>query len=792
MRKLLLLVLLWGAAQAQIVPGRFIVQLEGEPALERGEGVKIAGRGQVLHTLAERRTFVRMSQGPVRLAIERTSPRNRVIETLDTVLNGLIVETPGETLESLSRIPGVKRVFPVYATKLHLDRALAIHRVGEAWAQLGGLDFAGLGVKIAVIDTGIDKDHPGFQDPALPMPEGFPRANRPQDLQFTSNKVIVARSYSHLYGTPTDLGPRDRFGHGTAVAMVAAGVQHLSPIGLISGVAPKAWLGNYNVAIDAQGRLLSTDAIIKAFDDAVADGMEIINLSLGTELAPRPQDDLFGDVITAAVRAGVLVAISAGNEGDEPQTIGSPGVSLDAVTAGGYENDRRILPTVRAGAEEYEAVAGDGPQPAQPISVPLRDVAQLDNTGLACSALPENSLRDRIALIFRGQCTFEVKLTNARNAGARAAVVYSSEASPAPVRMATGSANLPAVMISFPDGRKLKTQLQANPDLPGTINFYGKVQTVEPGLYPFGSRGPNPDEGIKPDVIAVASNVFTAAPTQPGAPLGTSYTVIAGTSFASPLVAGALAVVRSFRPGLAPYQYRSLVINSASPVKINGELAPVQATGAGLLNVESALQSTITATPTSLSYYSGGSTIDLTRNLTITNLAPNPDSFQLAIEPIGAGPTPELSAYAINLAPLRSQVIAVRFLGRNLEPGQYQGFIVVRSARTSLAIRIPYWYAVRSDEPAFIRTRAPQTGPTGSAQVIYFRVLDRSGVALGNIGPFVRVLSGGGRVLDVERLDWLYPGLYAAHVVLGSMAGNNVFRIEAGDIAREVVITGTR
>src|SRR5262249_2164825 len=162
-----------------------------------------------------------------------------------------------------------------------------------AWQQVG-ITNAGLGMKIGIIDTGIDSEHAGFQDPSLAIPSGFPRANNAEDLAFTNNKVIVARSYADLFDrSDPDRSPRDRVGHGTATGMAAAGVTNTGPLATITGVAPKAWLGSYKVFGSPGVNDGATDAaILKAIDDAVADGMDVINLSLGTLEATRIEDDL--------------------------------------------------------------------------------------------------------------------------------------------------------------------------------------------------------------------------------------------------------------------------------------------------------------------------------------------------------------------------------------------------------------------------------------------------------------------------------------------------------------------
>src|ERR1019366_6384191 len=117
-----------------------------------------------------------------------------------------------------------------------LNAAVNLVGVPAAWSAVGGSANAGAGVKIGVIDTGIDQNHPGFRDDGFTPPAGFPKG----DTGYTNNKVIVARSYISFlvdsdptYSTPDDLSPRDRQGHGTAIAMIAAGVQNTGPLGSI-------------------------------------------------------------------------------------------------------------------------------------------------------------------------------------------------------------------------------------------------------------------------------------------------------------------------------------------------------------------------------------------------------------------------------------------------------------------------------------------------------------------------------------------------------------------------------
>src|SRR5262249_27233066 len=150
--------------------------------------------------------------------------------------------------------------------------------------------------------------------PSLPVPSGFPRVNNPSDLAYTNTKVIVARSYADLWGSPdTDRSARDRVGHGTATGMAAAGVANTGPLAPITGVAPKAYLGSYKVFGSPGVNDGATDAaLLKAVDDAVSDGMDVISLSLGSLEAGRLDSDPEVQALERAAALGVVVVVAGG------------------------------------------------------------------------------------------------------------------------------------------------------------------------------------------------------------------------------------------------------------------------------------------------------------------------------------------------------------------------------------------------------------------------------------------------------------------------------------------------
>ncbi len=189
---------------------------------------------------------------------------------------------------------------------------------------------------------------------------------------------------------------------------------------------------------------------------------------------------------------GVIVVIAAGNDGPDPNTIGSPGTSPSAITVGASKNDRTFGATATLeGSAPVLAVPGSGANSATPIAAPLTWVGTIDSDGRACATLPPASLKGRIAFILRGNCTFEVKLNNAQAAGAVAALVYTVESDPDPFTMGVGAATLPASMIAYADGVAIQNSLAQNPSPVTTLSFtLGPIIVSPEGLVAFSSRGP--------------------------------------------------------------------------------------------------------------------------------------------------------------------------------------------------------------------------------------------------------------------------------------------------------------
>ena len=264
-------------------------------------------------------------------------PGARVTWHYRVVVDGLAVLLPRSELASLAAVPGVAEVWPSVTYRPLLDRSPSLIGANLMWGT--GFSTAGNGIKIGIIDDGVDQAHPFFDPTTFTMPPGFPKG----DTAFTTSKVIVARAFSPPTNTwkyaKTPFDPQES-DHATHVAGIAAGDYSPGAIpgrGPLSGVAPQAYLGNYKVlTVPTTNFGLNGNApeIAAGIEAAVTDGMDVINLSLG-EAEIEPTRDLVVTAINGAADAGVVPVIAAGNDFDDfgDGSIDSPGSASEAITA---------------------------------------------------------------------------------------------------------------------------------------------------------------------------------------------------------------------------------------------------------------------------------------------------------------------------------------------------------------------------------------------------------------------------------------------------------------------------
>ena len=284
----------------------------------------------------------RVAQAMVVRSVEQELPEAQVRWRYHLVLNGFAVSLPASQVSRLAAVPGVAKVWP-NLTYHALDD---VSQIGAPALWGPALATAGQGIKIGIIDDGIDTAHPYFNPAGFQYPPGFPKGQ----VRYATPKVIVERAFPAPNQTwkyaDVPFDPVNSF-HATHVAGIAAG-DHGTLVGKtpVSGVAPAAYLGNYkaltvptpNFGLDG-----NSAEIAAAIEAAVADGMNVINLSLG-EPEVEPSRDLVDLALANAARAGVVPVVAAGNDftAFNIGSISSPGNSPEAISVGAVDSHNAI------------------------------------------------------------------------------------------------------------------------------------------------------------------------------------------------------------------------------------------------------------------------------------------------------------------------------------------------------------------------------------------------------------------------------------------------------------------
>jgi minor extracellular serine protease Vpr len=539
------------------------------------------------------------------------------------------------------------------------------------WAAGGGQANAGAGINVGVIDTGIRDDHVFF------------------DCKTSIPHKVYASGQA---GT----GQTIAFNHGTHVAGTVAGcVTNLvgsdEPIqDTISGVAPGANLFDYNVFPGFGGGFVAFDGsafshdIALAVEDAVNDGMDVINLSLGGDI--QGKHDFLTEAINAAAAAGVVPAVSAGNNGPLPRTIGSPGNAVGALTAGATTNPHYIGVAVVTPFGTFGAAVGDfDPFAENPVAnVPF---VSWGGDELACSPSPTNDVTGAVALIKRGTCTFATKVNNADQAGAIGVVIYNNVGGD-PIAMA-GAADIPAVMVSNIDGATIKAALPSTVTIDGN-NPVEVLTTNSDIMAGFSSRGPADfTENIKPDVVAPGVNVYSSVFDELTGELG--WAMFQGTSMSAPHVAGAAALLLQQPSGLTPEDVKSLLGNNAErnvwATFVGGPIAKVMDRGGGRIDLVRASAATTTFDPMSLSFgiSNGNRPNVVTIAVTVRDLSGGGKNLTLS----ESDPNITLSSLTLIVPPGGTATFSATLTTRGAVSAE--GDITVSDGTTTFLL--PFWYS---------------------------------------------------------------------------------------------------
>ncbi|NED97400.1 S8 family serine peptidase [Phytoactinopolyspora alkaliphila] len=574
--------------------GSWFIELTEEPAVRGGQRAQL--RQQRARLLAD--------------AAELDADVD-VRYTYDRLWNGISVDASEADIARIRGSREVAAVYPVATVQAPepqdtvspaMESALGMTGADVAQSELG-LDGAGL--RVAVIDSGIDYDHPDFGGSGIDGGTDFPTGRVPYGYDFVGDAYNADSSSPAYNPVPApDDDPDDCGGHGTHVAGIV-GADGDTTAGGVRGVAPAAELGAYRV-FGCDGST-TADIILAALEMAHADGMDVVNMSLGAGFATWPQYPTAA-ASDALVDEGVVVVASIGNSGASGTwSAGAPGVGEKVIGVASFDNVRYDARAFTASPDDrpfpYSPATG-APEPPADGSLPMSRTGTTDSPTDACTAEgPLPDLTGTAALIRRGECPFHEKAVNAQNAGAEAVVLYNNvPGSFAPTVAGEPAVTIPVVAVSQADGHELDARIAAGDT---TLTWTEETVTVENptgGLISsFSSYGMTAELDLKPDLGAPGGLIRSTYPLEEG-----GYGLLSGTSMSSPHVAGAVALLLQARPDLEPGQVRDLLQNHAVPadwslIPDSGYIEPVHRQGAGMLAIDTAILADTSLTPGKLS-----------------------------------------------------------------------------------------------------------------------------------------------------------------------------------------------
>lgn len=540
---------------------RLILTLQEPPLTNKGNLIKI-----------------KYQQEQVEKYLKTKGIEFKIITKTQKLYNQITIEIPIKEFNKLGKIPFVKRISFPRIWKIDLNYSVPLIQRG---APSGGLGYSGNGIIVGIVDTGIDYNHPDLGGP------GFP-----------NSKVIAGYDFGDW-----DPDPIDCQGHGTHVAGIVAAN------GTIKGVAKDAQLVAAKIVSGCLGYATS-ESIIAAFEYLTNLGVNVINMSFGSDCGFNQPDDPEQIAISNAVNAGITVAISAGNDYyqyypyiwrkyfangklsmiyPDIGVVGDPSTTPGVISVASSDNSNMMVPyaleTSQTPNQILEYLVGSpSPDPVRVLGTSNNYEVQFVGYGNYPSDF-SSFVPGRIALMERGgpgDARFVNKVRNAQNAGAIAAIVHNhSSGGNALIVMALASdITIPAIFIGYSDGMYLRSL--SSP----TIRFTGNLTSIpiptvnQPSS--FTSWGLTPFMEGKPEVSAPGGYIYSTVPDG-------GYAVYSGTSMASPHVAGAAALMLEKDPTLKPEEIKNILMTTSNVLTYYGYYFSPRLQGAGRIDMVNAL-----------------------------------------------------------------------------------------------------------------------------------------------------------------------------------------------------------
>ena len=561
--------------------GKWFVQLASKPTISGGSPQAIS---------SQQKTFG-----------SDVSSRVQVTEKHSRLWNGVVVKTDKAGLEEVVKASNVKAVFPVLSVAMpknqkskvlpQMRRAGAMTGVPYAHKELG---LTGKGMKIGIIDTGIDIDHPAFGGSGVPGSATFPTSKVVAGYDFVGDEYNGSSSSDKYNPVPKpDPLPKDCMGHGTSVASIAAGNDAAKKF---KGVAPDAKLGAYKIAGCEGG--FDSDVLLAAMERATKDGMDVVNMSLGLPFASWPNYPV-ATAADAMADSGIVVAASAGNSRAKGIFAnGDPSAAHKAISVGSVDNTHTRFFAFKGPDGKLVAYTALKGSPEAPTAGKLELAVYPDGKKTGAVDLPGTPFKGKAVLVARGSTKFHEKALAAQNDGAAAVIIYNNEEG-ALMADAGGepAIRIPTVGVTQAEGAKLEAAAAAgSASIEWTREEVVSADSNGGALSDFSSFGLAADLTVKPDVLAPGGNIYAAIPIKKQGERG--YAVYSGTSMASPHAAGAAALLLQSNTALNPGDVRTVLQNTGKSVTFAAleshgfdrtAKEPIHRQGAGLINVPAAV-----------------------------------------------------------------------------------------------------------------------------------------------------------------------------------------------------------
>lgn len=509
----------------------------------------------------------------------------KITREYKNAINGVAMTLPGVAVKDLLQSGVVKRIFKDYEVKVEppVKTKEAIEpKMADSIPQIGvdklhAENITGKGIKVGVLDTGIDYNHPDLKEA---YKGGYDFVDNDADPMETTYEDWINA------GKPEEPGYVYYTNHGSHVAGTIAAQKKNNVDYAVKGVAPEVDLYAYRVLGPWGGGY--TEGILAGIDQAIEDGMDVINMSLGAQT----NDPLYATSVAVnnAMLSGLVTVVAAGNAGPNEKTLGSPGTAALGISVGASDASMSI-PAFNgsASAEKFENMQllgkdfSDRLEELQGKSLPIVFAGLGKATDFA-----GKDVSGKIALIQRGELAFDEKIKNAKNAGAKSVIVYNNVDGQIPAYLGEAVGLIPSFRLSKADGERLKGLGEGS----FTFETLNNTKTEGDHLADFSSRGPvNGNYDIKPDVVAPGVSIFSTTPEfindpQDGINYGNAYVRMSGTSMATPHVAGAAALILQEHPEYTPFDVKLALMNTSDDLKGNNSVYEV---GAGRIDAYQAV-----------------------------------------------------------------------------------------------------------------------------------------------------------------------------------------------------------